>query len=167
MRLYLNTETGGLSLQVSGPPLQRLDVKQRDVMRLEVFPSTALPQGTSGIFAVKETFDGEVMAFAAAWSAPEQSGAGYVFVVNLHTAVLEEKFTGDVAQVKLRAELRWERSPGDVRRSMTFDLVVARAVYLGEEGAPISLPEGTLVSPDGKLWRLRVSNDGVLGVVEL
>lgn len=164
MKLYLNTQTGNLSTaSANGQPLRRIDAKQRDDLVLEVFPDVALVEG-SGLFAARTDYNQPLVALDANWDAPETENAGYVFNVSLATEELETLFSGGETEIILKGEIRWVSS-GAARRTQTFDLVVARAVYLEEDALPepATAPDFfKLTSPDGSQWEVSITNEGVL-----
>ena len=162
MKLYLNTETGLLTASAGATqPLRRLDAKQRDDLTLEIVPSEALGAGATGTFAAKADYGGNLCALDAAWSAPTTSGAGYIFEVSLATAEIDTLLTS-ATEATLKAEILWS-SGGRTRRTQTFDLVVARAVYLGGEPPATSVPPPNffhLSASDNSVWRISILPNG-------
>jgi hypothetical protein len=167
MKLYLNTSTGLLTTAANGTTgIRRLDAKRGDLLELEVVPSAEIT-GATGILAAKEkgAYSGAAVALDSAWTAPETEGAGYLFSLSLNTEEIAALFTGEKAEVVLMAEITW--TFGSVTRSsQTFDLVVARDVWQGDEGAPspvTPLRSFDIESVTGLTrWRITIDDDGVI-----
>lgn len=167
MKTYLNIESGLLTLAAGAATgIRRMDVKRGDLLELEVVTSAALDAGAVGVFAakLKGIYSGGVLALDAAWEAPVLAGAGYLFALPLNTVPLDALFTGEIAEVVLMAEITFT-SAGKTRSTQTFDLVVARDVWLGTEGAPspvVAAPSFLLSAPDASQWVISITNDGQL-----
>lgn len=166
-KFYLNTDTGLLAASEGGTtPVRRIDAKRGDLLELEIFASPALPAGATGVLAAKPAgeYTGDAVALDAAWEEPQTSEAGHRFALSLHTTELDALFAGETAEVKLMAEISWSVA-GVVRSTQTFDLVVARDVWRGDEGAPdaIQAPLSFLLSsPDGSQWTISINDAGQL-----
>ena len=166
MKTYLNIETGLLTLAAASTQgIRSLSAKRGDLLEMEVVPSAPIA-GAAGIFAAKQkgTYSGDPVALDSAWSAPATEGAGYLFSLSLNTTELNALFSGETAEVTLMAEITWSLS-GAVRSTQTFDLVVARDVWTGDEGAPAAAeaaPSFLLSSPDSSQWQISINNDGQL-----
>jgi hypothetical protein len=163
--LYLNTDTGLLTATAGATsPVRRMDVKRGDLLELEVITSPALPAGATGLLVAKQKgiYSGDPVALDAAWEEPQTEGAGHRFALALSTAELDALFTAELAEVGLIAEITWTAA-GKTRSTQTFDLIVARDVWRGDEAlpspatAPLSF---TLSSPDESQWTITITNDG-------
>ncbi len=71
---------------------------------------------------------------------PTDQNSGYLFEIDLNTAALGALFIAQTTEVALMAEVTWTAS-GITRSSQTFDLVVARDIYRGDEINPSPLPD--------------------------
>lgn len=167
MKFYLNTDSGVLTAsEGASSPLRRLDAKRGDLLELEVMASPALPVGATGLLVAKPRglYSGAPVALDAAWEEPQTENAGYRFALDFGTSELEALFPDEVPEVALMAEISWTAA-GKVRSSQTFDLIVARDVWRGDEGSPSALQAPgafVLSSPDGAQWTVSISNDGQL-----
>lgn len=165
MKNYLNIETGVLSLTAGGTtPIRRLDAKRGDWLELEVVPSAVLPDGATGLLVAKPkgNYAAAPVALDATWDAPSEAGAGYLFALSLNTTELNALFAGVVAEITLMAEITWSAA-GKVRSTQTFDLVVSRDVWVGDEGVPTDASAATsflLTSPDDSQWTITITNEG-------
>jgi hypothetical protein len=167
MKTYLNIETGLLTAEANGTsPIRRLAAKRGDTLELEVVPSAPMADAT-GILVAKRKgiYSGEVIVLDSAWSAPETEGAGYLFSLSLNTDPLNALFIDEKSEEVLMGEITW--TVGSVTRSsQTFDLVVARDVWRGDEGAPSPVTPLTsfdIQSVTGLTrWRITIDDAGVI-----
>ncbi|MEI6034524.1 MAG: hypothetical protein WCS65_09620 [Verrucomicrobiae bacterium] len=141
MKIYLNTETCLLTLAAgSATPLTKFTAKRGDALDIEVMADLA--SGATGILAAKSTWSGDPVVLCPSWTAPETSGAGYLFSLSLNTTEINALLTGEVASVTLRAEITWTVG-GKTRSTQTFSLIVERDVWRGDEATPT--PANTLI----------------------
>jgi hypothetical protein len=144
MKAYLDTTTWMLTAVAGGmQPLRKMDAKR--VLVLDVVLSAALPTGSNGILCLKrdKNFTGAAMALDTAWEAVSGEALTYRFTLSLNTEEIAALFTGEKETASLHADITITRPDLDTVGSQTFDVVVWRPVYQGDEQTPT--PATTLV----------------------
>jgi hypothetical protein len=171
MTLYVNLETRSFIVSpVLNAPVTSLQFTRRDTEAIDVvFVRNSRPVelsfGASGVFAVKNEYDGQALALDGEWS---QRGEGvnsrYQFALNLNTNSLNALFpTDEEASVSAKVELQWV--DGDtVNTTLPCAAIIHNDVIRDGEGVPTVTAAASfkLLASDSSLWTITIGPDGIL-----
>ncbi len=138
MQLWLTPSTGELSLSDTAQiPVARIHAKSGTVFELQVFSTEPLDVAAGGVLTAKSkgAYLGNLAAIDSSWTASGTDPVSYLFELDLFTEEVESLFSGEVSMVPLMAEITWT-SGTQHGKSQTFDLLVGRQVWRGDEQVP-------------------------------
>ena len=139
MQIWLTPSTGSLSKSPTAPlTLGLIPAKAGTIFQLEVYSTEALDTAAGGVLTAKAdlAYTSDLAAIDTTWSKQTGPPIRYIFDLDLNTTEIAALFTtSTTATVKLMAEISWT-SGTEQGKSQTFQLLVQRQVWRGDEQTP-------------------------------
>lgn len=179
----------------SGAPLAEYTLTRGDLYPIEIAffrGAVTEPQGIGAVILKKEgDFSGDFLALCDSWVA---NGGVYAGLLNLNTVEATDA-VGTAEQIYAAMEITWPSGGGE-ESTIPLRIVLRNDYLRGNEGVPqdalppyplpgvivTEAPEdgkayvrqdggwveaGAFASPDGSVWQMRITNDGVLETIKL